>query len=244
LRRRARTSLATPPATTGKAGARFVTRDNRHHTTDIEREYRHAIRAAKKRIVIANAYFFPGYRVIRDMRQASKRGVDVRLILQGKPDMPIVQKAASMLYHHLLHAGVHIYEYIDRPLHGKVALVDHEWSTVGSSNLDPLSLSLNLEANFFIRDADFNAGLCARLDHLMNNSCRRIEAEQLEHEWSGWRLVRSFFVFHALRWYPSLAGWLPNPRKQAFTVGLPITRNAVKQAGKDHGQGTTRTETA
>ena len=69
-----------------------------------------------------------------------------------------------MLYHHLLHAGVRIYEYCERPLHGKVALVDDEWSTVGSSNLDPLSLSLNLEANVVIRDRDFNQVLSERLD--------------------------------------------------------------------------------
>ena len=88
-------------------------------------------------MVIANAYFFPGYRFIREMRRAAKRGVDVRLILQGQPDMPIVRTAASLLYDHLLRAGVRIYEYCDRPLHGKVALVDDNWSTVGSSNLDP-----------------------------------------------------------------------------------------------------------
>lgn len=244
FRRRAKSSLSTPPAATGNAGARFVTRDNRRRTTAIEREYRNAIRAARERIVIANAYFFPGYRVIRDMRDAARRGVDVRLILQGEPDMPIVQKAASMLYHHLLHAGVHIYEYIDRPLHGKVAVVDREWSTVGSSNLDPLSLSLNLEANFIIRDERFNAILHERLDHLMQHSCRRIEASELEHEWSGWRLVRSFFVFHALRWYPSIAGWLPNPRKYAFPVELPRTRDAARHATPDAAQGTTRTESA
>jgi cardiolipin synthase len=54
---------------------------------DIERQYRVAIRAARKRIVIANAYFFPGYRLIKDLKRAARRGVDVRLILQGEPDM-------------------------------------------------------------------------------------------------------------------------------------------------------------
>ena len=142
-----------------------------HHTNDIERHYRAAIRSARERIVIANAYFFPGYRLIKELRRAARRGVDVRLILQGEPDMPIVKTAASMLYHHLLHAGVRIYEYCERPLHGKVALMDDRWSTVGSSNLDPLSLSLNLEANVVVRDAAFNALLYERLDHLMQHSC-------------------------------------------------------------------------
>ena len=56
-------------------------------------------------------------------------------------------------------AGVEIHEYCKRPLHGKVALVDDHWATVGSSNLDPLSLALNLEANVMIRDRAFNAEL-------------------------------------------------------------------------------------
>jgi phosphatidylserine/phosphatidylglycerophosphate/cardiolipin synthase-like enzyme len=112
------------------------------------------------------------------MRRAARRGVDVRLILQGEPDMPIVKTAASMLYHHLLDAGVRIYEYCDRPLHGKVAVIDDEWATVGSSNLDPLSLSLNLEANVVIRDRAFNQELGDRLDALMQHSCKQIEHAQ------------------------------------------------------------------
>ncbi|MGJ7487176.1 cardiolipin synthase ClsB [Variovorax sp. LT2P21] len=195
-------------APVGDAEVQLVTRDNRRHTNDIERHYRAAIRTARDRIVIANAYFFPGYRLIKEMRRAARRGVDVRLILQGEPDMPIVKTAASLLYHHLLNAGVRVYEYCERPLHGKVALMDDQWSTVGSSNLDPLSLSLNLEANVIVRDRAFNQVLAERLEHLMAHSCKQIQVEDLT-EWSGWRLVRSFLIFHVLRWYPSLTGWLP-----------------------------------
>jgi len=195
-------------AAPGDAAGIFVTRDNRKHTNDIERHYRIAIRVARHRIVIANAYFFPGYRLLKEMRKAARRGVDVRLILQGAPDMPIVKTAASMLYHHLLEAGVRIYEYCERPLHGKVAVADDEWATVGSSNLDPLSLSLNLEANVIIRDRAFNQHLSERLDHLMQHGCKQIGPGDLE-ESSGWRTVRSFFLFHLLRRYPAWAGWLP-----------------------------------
>ncbi|HEY8359551.1 MAG TPA: cardiolipin synthase ClsB, partial [Ramlibacter sp.] len=177
-RRQWRVSSADQPHV-GSAAAMFVVRDNRHHLDDIERHYRIAIRAARKRIVIANAYFFPGYRFIKEVRRAARRGVDVRLVLQGQPDMPIVKIAAEMLYHHLLKAGVQIYEYCDRPLHGKVAVIDDEWSTVGSSNLDPLSLSLNLEANVIIRDRGFNAALSANLEKLMCNSCNQVKPEDL-----------------------------------------------------------------
>src|SRR3954471_20177788 len=85
----------------GTAEALFVVRDNRRHMDDIERHYRIALRAAKKRIVIANAYFFPGYRFIKELKRAAQRGVDVRLILQGEPDMAFVKTVASMLYHSL-----------------------------------------------------------------------------------------------------------------------------------------------
>ncbi|MES2941577.1 MAG: cardiolipin synthase ClsB, partial [Pseudomonadota bacterium] len=212
------------PAPAGNADAIFVTRDNRKHTNDIERHYRIAIRSARHRIVIANAYFFPGYRLLKEMRKAARRGVDVRLILQGEPDMPIVKTAASLLYHHLINAGVKIYEYCERPLHGKVALSDDVWSTVGSSNLDPLSLSLNLEANVIIKDQAFNKHLAARLDYLMQQSCKQVAAEDLEKS-SWWLVIRSFFVFHLLRRYPAWMGWLPahaprlTPAEQLMATG-------------------------
>ncbi|UUZ78166.1 cardiolipin synthase ClsB [Polaromonas sp. P1(28)-13] len=203
-----RHGVPAPADATGSAAAIFVTRDNRKHTNDIERHYRIAIRGARQRIVIANAYFFPGYGLLKEMRKAARRGVDVRLILQGEPDMAIVKTFGSVLYPHLMAAGVRIYEYCERPLHGKVAVSDNEWATVGSSNLDPLSLSLNLEANVIIKDRAFNQHLSARLNHLMQHSCKQISADDLEKP-SAWRTLRSFFVFHLLRRYPAWAGWLP-----------------------------------
>jgi cardiolipin synthase A/B len=192
----------------GSAAAMLVVRDNGEHKSDIERHYRIAIRAARYRVVIANAYFFPGYRFMKELRRAARRGVDVRLILQGEPDMPIVKTAAGMLYHQLLGAGVHIYEYCERPLHGKVALMDDEWATVGSSNLDPLSLALNLEANVIIRDRNFNRQLYERLEQLIHHSCKQVERRGLG-QLRGWPLVRSFLAYHFTRRYPRWASWLP-----------------------------------
>ena len=220
----------TPSAPAGDAAAIFVTRDNRQHTTDIERHYRIAIRAARHRVVIANAYFFPGYRLLKEMRWAARRGVEVRLILQGEPDMAIVKTAANMLYHHLLSAGVQIFEYCERPLHGKVAVSDDAWSTVGSSNLDPLSLSLNLEANVIIKDRAFNQLLGARLDDLVQNNCRQIHADDLlESNW--WRVLRSFFVFHLLSRFPAWAGWLPAHAPRLMLATAPT--DAAETAGTD-----------
>ncbi|HWI78668.1 MAG TPA: cardiolipin synthase ClsB [Ramlibacter sp.] len=192
----------------GNAAAMLVVRDNGEHRSDIERHYRVAIRAARHRVIIANAYFFPGYRFMKELRRAARRGVDVRLILQGQPDMPIVKTAASMLYQQLLGAGVRIFEYCERPLHGKVALMDDEWATVGSSNLDPLSLSLNLEANVIIRDRGFNQHLYERLEHIMLHSCKQIRREDVGPS-RGWQIARSFLAYHFTRLYPGWATWLP-----------------------------------
>ncbi|MBX3620973.1 MAG: cardiolipin synthase ClsB [Rhizobacter sp.] len=193
----------------GTAQAMFVTRDNNAHRDDIERIYRVAIRSARERVIIANAYFFPGYRLLRELRRAAQRGVDVRLILQGEPDMPIVKFGAELLHDHLLRAGVKVHEYCQRPFHGKVALADDEWATIGSSNLDPLSLALNLEANVVIRDRGFNAQLAQRLQRLMQDSCREVQSSTAAKP-TAWQIARSFVVFHVLRRFPRWATWLPH----------------------------------
>jgi cardiolipin synthase len=226
--RHAARPVTEPLPAAGNADAMFVWRDNRQNKNDIERQYRLAIRLAQRRVVIANAYFFPGYAFLRDLRKAARRGVEVSLILQGKPDMAIVQTAAAMLYHHLLRGGVRIYEYCERPLHGKVALVDDEWATVGSSNLDPLSLSLNLEANVIIRDRGFNQQLSDNLQRLMTHSCKKIEAKDL-NEFHAWRQVRSFFLFHFLRRFPTWVGWLP-----AHAPRLASLQPSSTPEGVDH----------
>ncbi|MBC8997336.1 cardiolipin synthase ClsB [Pseudomonas sp. N40(2020)] len=196
---------------------RLVFRDNDQHNTDIEDVYLQVLRRAKRRVVIANAYFFPGYRLLREIRNAARRGVDVRLILQGQPDMLVAKLAARMTYDYLLKAGVQIHEYCQRPLHGKVALVDDEWSTVGSSNLDPLSLSLNLEANVLIRDRAFNQELFRRLEDLSQNHCKAMDAGKSPRG-RIWHMTVGFLVFHFLRHFPAMAGWLPahKPRLKPF----------------------------
>jgi len=196
------------PKASGKTTAQFVERDNWSHKTDIERQYLLALRLAKERVVIANAYFFPGYRLLREIRRAAQRGVKVTLILQGQPDMPWVSALSRLLYAYLLRAGVSIYEYCQRPLHGKVALIDKEWVTIGSSNLDPLSLSLNLESNLVVMDAEFNQLLYEHLHELSKSSCKPINMKIATRGY-WWRTPAIFFSFHFLRLFPTIVGWIP-----------------------------------
>lgn len=205
----------TEPA--GTCTAVLVERDNKVRSTDIEAHYLQAFRNARRRIVVANAYFFPGYRLMRELRNASRRGVEVRLILQGQPDMRWVRALSRLLYNYLLRDSVAIHEYCQRPLHGKVALVDDEWATVGSSNLDPLSLSFNLEANLFIRDRAFNQQLNQHLQALAREQCKPVTLERMVRGY-WWRAPLIFVCFHVIRHFPRIAGWFPAHRQHLRSV--------------------------
>ena len=203
-----RNARAAPPPAEGNMRVLAVERDNNGHHRDIERQYLLAIRLAQKRILIANAYFFPNYRLLRELRRAAMRNVEVILILQGQPDMPWVTALSRLLYSYLLRSGVKIYAYTARPLHGKVALMDDKWATVGSSNLDPLSLSLNLEANVVIEDEGFNQRLYENLSIILEQDCQQVNMETaLRGYW--WRTPLIFLSFHFLRKFPTIMGWLP-----------------------------------
>ncbi|MBG2032031.1 cardiolipin synthase ClsB [Klebsiella pneumoniae] len=224
--------------TPGEAQALFVWRDNQEHRDDIERHYLKMLTSARREVIIANAYFFPGYRLLHAMRNAARRGVRVKLIVQGEPDIPIVKFGAHLLYHYLVKGGVQIYEYRRRPLHGKVALADDHWATVGSSNLDPLSLSLNLEANLIIHDRVFNQTLRDNLNGLIARDCQRIDKTMLpKRNW--WRLGVSVMAFHFLRHFPAWVGWLPAHTPRLARVSPPVqpeieTQDRVESPARDN----------
>jgi cardiolipin synthase len=165
----------------GTQTAKFVTRDNLRHRRDIERAYLAAIRTAKREIIIANSYFFPGIRFRRALAAAAQRGVRVTLLLQAKVEYLLLHFATRALYGQLLQAGVVIQEYHRSMLHAKVAVVDDHWATVGSSNIDPYSLLMAREANVFVRDRGFNRELKRQLTEMISAGSRHVAADD-------WRL--------------------------------------------------------
>jgi len=159
--------------------AALVLRDNVRNRSRIEKAYRRAIGAARHDIIIANAYFMPGGKLRRALILAAKRGVRVQLLLQGRYEYFMQYHAARPVYGALLAAGVEIHEYEPSFLHAKVAVIDahgdRPWATVGSSNLDPLSLLLAREANVVVQDAAFAIDLRQRLVHAMQHAGRRMD---------------------------------------------------------------------
>ena len=147
---------------------------------------------AKARDVrIISAYFLPTRRLRRELRRVARRGGRVQLLLAGKSDVPLSQRAARSLYLRLLKAGVEIYEYQPQILHAKLVLVD-DVVYVGSSNLDVRSLNLNYE--LMVRLADKTTAVEPReiFERALKHS-RKIELQ-------AWRNTQSFWERLKNRW--------------------------------------------
>jgi cardiolipin synthase A/B len=181
----------TAPGALPQARAALVLRDNLRNRTRIERAYRRAIGRARDEIIIANAYFAPGRKMRKALVSAAQRGVKVRLLLQGRYEYFMQFYAARPIYGALLRAGVEIYEYSPSFLHAKVAVIDGRWATVGSSNLDPLSLLLAREANVVVEDRSFAGLLRARLVRALQEEGHPMSADEYRNRPWRQRLMES-----------------------------------------------------
>ncbi|MGH8780918.1 phospholipase D-like domain-containing protein [Paraburkholderia sp.] len=171
----------------GEPSVAFIARDNLINRRAIEKAYLKAIGQARSEVLLANPYFMPGRKLRRALVFAARRGIDVRLVI-GRKEFAALDYAVPFLYRSLLKAGVKVAEYEKTMLHGKVAVVDSNWATVGSSNLDALSLVLNNEANVMLvqhREIDVlrDAILAAF------NDSRRIDLAHYEARPAGERFV-------------------------------------------------------
>lgn len=178
--------------------AALMLRDNLTHRHDIERSYLKAIGEARHDIVIANAYFVPGRKMRRALMMAAQRGVRVRLLVQGRYENFFQFHAARPVHQTLVAAGIEIREYAPSALHAKVAVVDQRWATVGSTNLDPLSLLLAREANVLTTDERFATLLYKRLDSLVTNAGHSIDETSLSRR-SIYQRILDRIAFGAMR---------------------------------------------
>jgi cardiolipin synthase A/B len=193
----ARTVPAHRPSLPREMQAAYVMRDNLLHRKDIEHAYLKAIKSAKAEILIANAYFVPGKRFRTALIDAAKRGVRVRLLLQGRMEY-FLMFATHAFYAEFLKNGIEIYEYRKSFMHSKVAVIDQQWATVGSSNIDPFSLLLAREANIIVLDKDYAQELSQDIERCIMDGSEQV----LSDDWlQGHHLKRtvSWLVYHIVR---------------------------------------------
>jgi cardiolipin synthase len=162
-----RFGLPTQQPVRGGVRAALLVRDNLLHRRTIERTYIDALASAQRDVLIASAYFIPGRRFRAALLDAARRGVRVRLLLQGRVEHVVQYYAQHALYGQLIKGGIRINLYTRSFLHAKAAAIDDDWATVGSSNLDPYSLLMAREANVLVRDAAFTSALRARLEQAL-----------------------------------------------------------------------------
>ena len=164
----------------------------------IRDEYLKMIRAAKKSICIMNAYFIPGWKLTGELIRAAKRGASVKIMLPRVTDHSIIDHARKVFYPALLRGGVQIYHF-DKPgvkfLHAKSMTVDGQYATIGSANLDYVSVSLDYELNVFFADSAVSSALDQQFTNNISFSTRVTLADvlrELHDEGIVSRTVRFF----------------------------------------------------
>ncbi|MFO7155432.1 MAG: cardiolipin synthase ClsB [Pseudomonadota bacterium] len=177
---------------------RVLASDIRRGRRMIKDAFLQAMRQARERIWITSAYFLPTRKMLKALCGAAQRGVDVRVIVAGTTDVIPARYAAQSYYPRLLKSGVRVYEWVGTVLHAKTALVDRDWATVGSSNLDALSLRKNLEVNAFVEDRAFNEVLARLFEEDLEN-CVEIEWRWFRYRPLLDRLL-SFVLGRLQRW--------------------------------------------
>jgi cardiolipin synthase len=168
----------------GRAGgqsAQFIVTSPGGGSESMQLMYLLSIAAAGKTIQLSAAYFVPDDVEVRTLAAAAKRGVRVQLIVPGREtDSPLVRRASRSTWGELLRAGVEIYEYQPTFFHCKVMVVDELWVSVGSTNFDSRSFSVNDEANLNVYDREFAAAQARIFAEDLGRS-RRISLEEWEN---------------------------------------------------------------
>ncbi|MBI3814816.1 MAG: cardiolipin synthase [Nitrospinae bacterium] len=175
----------------GDTPVQIVGSRERKNRKAVKRLYIQAIKNAKREIYLTNAYFVPDRGALRAIRNARRRGVEVTLILPGVSDVKVVRYASRSLYSRLLSYGIKIFEREGQVLHSKTAVIDGEWITIGSCNMDHRSYLYDLEVNAVVYSREFGEKMRGMfIDDLKN--CRRIDREEWKDRPFTEKLIEKF----------------------------------------------------
>lgn len=185
----------------GGMQARILQNDWLRRKIEISTAYRQAIRKADKEIVLVASYFLPGIRIRRLLKNARKRGVGITVLLGGVSDVQSVKRASNYLYGWLIRNGIKIYEWKPSVLHGKIAMVDGKWVTIGSYNINFLSDYGSIELNAEIADKEFATAVHRKIENIIAEGCEEITVEKYKQtsflglvlDWLSYQLIRTSF---------------------------------------------------
>ncbi len=158
---------------------RVLQNDWLNRKNEVQKEYVRAIRNAQKEIVIVGSYFFPGRKIALALKKAAKRKVPIKLIVSGISDVPVLRSASLYLYSILMKYNIEIYEWNKSVLHGKAAVIDGKWTTIGSFNINNLSSFGSIEMNLGIHSEDFSEKYLQHLNKIISQ-CTKITIASLQ----------------------------------------------------------------
>lgn len=166
---------------------------------EILKSYRSALKHAQERMTIFASYFLPGRNERRLLRNASRRGVDIRIVLSAESDAPVFKRATNFLYDFILRNKITIYEYLPSNLHAKVATVDGKWSTIGSYNMNHLSDYGSVEMNADILDNRFAEKFEGLLQEIIEKDCRQVTFEEYTRRKTWLFQLTDWFSYQMIR---------------------------------------------
>jgi cardiolipin synthase A/B len=175
-------------SSTGTQEVRVRRNDWVKRKNEVTRSYLAMLLYAREEIIIMCSYFLPGRVFRREIANAIKRGVKIRLILAGHSDVMVAKHAERYLYHWLLKKGAFIYEYQPTILHAKMAVCDTGFVTVGSYNVNNISAYASLELNIDVRDNNFAFQTKQKLEEIISKDCKEVTLH-------NWRARPGFFLW-------------------------------------------------
>ena len=178
---------------------------------EIFKTYINKISSAQKEIVIVSSYFFPGKKLIATLNKASKNNVTIKLILSGISDVPMARRASCHLYSKLLSNNIEIYEWKKSVLHGKTAVIDSKWTTIGSFNLNNLSSFASIEMNVAIDSERFAKDYLMHLHNIIAQ-CERITPETLKSTHGLTAKFTNWISYWAARIAERVVTYIPHKR--------------------------------
>jgi cardiolipin synthase len=190
---------------------RIIQNDWLKRKNEICDAYIKSIRTAEKEIIIVGSYFLPGIRIIQALKKASKNKVKIKLILSGISDLPLTRRATCFLYGKLLAHNIELYEWDKSILHGKTAVIDGFWTTIGSFNLNNLSSYGSLEMNVEINSAVFSKMYQMHLEEIIGQ-CERITPESLKLKSNVFSKFINFLSYCITRIIELIVTYTPHKR--------------------------------
>lgn len=166
---------------------------------EILKSYRSALKHAQFRMTIFASYFLPGRNERRLLKNARRRGVDIKIVLASESDAPVFKRATNFLYDFILRNNITIYEYLPSNLHAKVATVDGIWSTIGSYNMNHLSDYGSVEMNADILDTQFSEKFEELLQGIIEKDCRQVTFEEYTRHKTWLFQLTDWFSYQMIR---------------------------------------------